>query len=168
MKQAISVTVKEKKDIELWTVKWKNRPNGEEMTLKSFDFPRPELPAALSAFIEFIPDILMIPRINIRWCEIAGANFGYDKKGRVHLSLGVAVQFQNLLEIKFVSPELLVDLDQDEDTAEDWRERYSVLARVLNDEIIRYAEGDRAQLKLDFEGEENESLCKENGPELEK
>ena len=120
--------------------------------------PRPELLDTLTAFLPLLPNYTGIPADNIKWAEIAGGNFEYTKGGAVTLSLGVAVVIKGVGGYTFKSPELTVDLEHaDINTAEDWRDKYSALAKFLHDEIIYYAEGKRAQGTLfePQEGEEN-------------
>ena len=156
-KKALSVSIKTKKETTVYTVKWKEA-TGEERQCKSTDFPRPELEDTIEAFMPLISDFTGIPKSNIRWAEIAGANFEYTKSGAATLSLGVAVGISDVGSYTFKSPEIAVDLEHaDINTAETWREKYSALAKFLHDEIIYYAEGKRAQGTLfePQEGEEN-------------
>ena len=136
------------------------------MTCKSCEFPRPELPNTLEAFAKFIPEIVMWPKDNVRWVEIAGATFEYSKVSDTpYLSLGAAVGLENGLAIKFESPALSVDMEHsDINTAVEWRQKYDALAKMLHDEIIMYAEGKRAQTELEFEeeGQGNDTTGKDN------
>lgn len=154
-KKALSVSITEKKETKIYTVRWKE-PTGEERQCKSIEYPRPELEDTLDAFIELLPNFTGIPKGNIQWAEISGGNFEYTKAGTIMLSLGVAVGIVEVGTYKFKSPELTVDLEHaDINTAEHWREKYSALAKFLHDEIIMYAEGKRAQGTL-FEFREDE------------
>ena len=156
-KQALSLSIKTKKDTQIFTVKWKEA-TGEERQCKSMDFPRPELLDTLTAFLPLLPNYTGIPADNIKWAEIAGGNFEYTKGGAVTLSLGVAVVIKGVGGYTFKSPELTVDLEHaDINTAEDWRDKYSALAKFLHDEIIMYAEGKRAQGNLFVEEGETDA-----------
>ena len=150
MKQALGISIKTKKEIKTYTVRW--RENGEERQCKSIEYPRPELDDTLDAFVEFIPDIAGITKEKMVWAEIAGATFEYAKDGTASLSLGVAVGIVGTGEINFKTPGIPVDFDgADINSAETWLEKYGALAQFLHDEIIMYAEGKRAQSELAFD-----------------
>ena len=153
-KQALSVSIKTKKETVIYTVKWKEA-TGEERQCKSAEPPRPELEDTIEGFYPLLSNFTGIPDANIKWAEIAGANFEYTKSGTATLSLGVAVGIRDVGSYTFKSPEVPVDLEHaDINTAETWQEKYSALAKFLHDEIIFYAEGKRAQSTLNFTAEE--------------
>lgn len=58
--RAVSISIKEKKEIIQYTVKWQKTPNGEELSCKSCEFPRPELIETMRDFAQFIPIITLI------------------------------------------------------------------------------------------------------------
>lgn len=156
--RAISINVKQKKETLVYTVKWQKTQGGEELQCKSIEFPRHELLETLTAFGEFIPEICMIPKENLKWVKIAGATYEYDKNGFIFVSLGVAVGLTNQKELKFETPGLMVDYEHmDHESSSNWRTAYSALAKSLNDEILLYAQGKRAQGELfeDRNDEEN-------------
>lgn len=151
-KRALSVTIKEKKEVKYYTVAWQEA-NGEERRAKSCEWPRPELEAYLDGMAEFIPWMTTIPKENIAWVEIAGANFEYSKSGVPYLSLGVSIGVRAGLTTNngfaFKSPQLPVDLEHaNTENPETIPDKFSGLAKLLHDEILRYAEGDRAQTTL--------------------
>jgi hypothetical protein len=87
---------------------------------------------------------------------IAGATFKYPKDGGglPHLTLGVSLTLGNGLDFSFESPEMSIRMDDYTlETANNWAEKYSALAKLLSNEIIMYAEGKRAQQSLDLEQE---------------
>lgn len=153
-KKALGVSIREKSDgTRVYTVRWEEF-SGEERQCKSREFPRPELEDTLEAFGEFIPHLCLIPRDGIQHMTIAGATFKYPKEGLPHMTLGVSLTLGNGLDFSFESPEMSIWMDDYTlETANNWAEKYSALAKLLSDEIIMYAEGKRAQQSLDLEQE---------------
>ena len=156
MKQAVSVSIKEKQEVKWYSVKWRNGRGGDELQLKSAEFPRPELEWTLESFAEFIPLITCIPKEKIRWCLIAGATYHYNETtGAVGLSLGVALENTAGYQIEFKTPVKRLDYENpDLEKSTLWEDRYTLLAKKLEEEILLYSEGKRAQTELDFDGEE--------------
>lgn len=155
MKQAISISIKEKNDILQYSVRWKNKPNGEEGSCKSFEFPRPELLQALNGFAEYVPFIFGIPKEVIGKIYIAGATFIYDKaEEMVGLTLGTCLVMQNGRCIDIKTPEQRLRLDNpDLEESTMWEDRFTKDAQILHDEIVLYADGKRAQTELQFDEE---------------
>lgn len=158
MKQAISISVKEKNDLLQYSVRWKNKPNGEEGSCKSFEYPRPELLQALGAFKEFVPLICGIPKDAIQRAYIAGATFGYNKSGEmIDLTLGVCLAMGNGRCLDIKTPEQKLRLDNpDLEESTMWEDRFTKQAKILHDEIVLYADGKRAQTELQFEENEDD------------
>lgn len=151
-KRALSISIKEKKDVKFYTVTWQEA-TGEERRCKSSEYPRPELEGYLDAMAEFIPWMTTIPKENINWIEIAGANFEYSKSGVPYLTLGVSLGVNAGLTtvncFAFKSPQLPVDLKHANiENPQTIPEKFSALAKLLHDEIIYYADGSRAQTTL--------------------
>ena len=99
----------------------------------------------LDAMAEFIPWMTTIPKENINWIEIAGANFEYSKSGVPHLTLGVSLGVNAGLTtvncFAFKSPQLPVDLKHANiENPQTIPEKFNALAKLLHDEIIYYAE----------------------------
>ena len=154
-KKALGVSIREKSDgTRVYTVRWEEF-NGEERQCKSRELPRPELEDTLADFGEFIPHLCLIPRDGIQYMTIAGATFKYPKDGGLpYLTLGVSLTLGNGLDFSFESPEMSIRMDDYTlETANNWAEKYSALAKLLSDEIIMYASGKRAQQSLDLEQE---------------
>lgn len=154
MNRAISISVREQKE-ELWySVKWcKER---EVQSCKSNEPPRPELNKALGAFEQFVPIITMIDTKHIRYVSIDSATFNIDQKtGFTYVVLGTRITLTNNFTLELKLPEKRVIFD-DEETKKStmWEDRFSVLAQKLNDEILQYACGNRAQQHL-FNEDEN-------------
>lgn len=155
--RAVSISVKEKNDILFYTVKWQKEPNGEEMTCKSCEFPRPELIETMENFNQFIPIITLIPKDKIRSVIIAGATFVY-KDENIGLYLGVQVELANGFSLEFKTPVKRIDPENpDLEQSTTWEDRYTKLAMKLGEEILLYAQGKRAQTELNYEkqGEED-------------
>lgn len=155
--RAVSISVKEKNDIPFYTVKWQKEPNGEEMTCKSCEFPRPELIETMRDFDQFIPIITLIPKDKIRSVIIAGATFVY-KDENIGLYLGVQVELANGFSLEFKTPVKRIDSENpDLEQSTTWEDRYTKLAMKLGEEILLYAQGKRAQTELNYEkqGEED-------------
>lgn len=170
--RAVSISIKEKNDnILQYTVKWQKEPNGEEMTCKSCEFPRPELIATMRDFAQFIPIITLIPKDRIRDVIIAGATFVY-KDANVGLCLGTQVELTNGFCLEFKTPVKRLDMDNpDLQESTNWEDRYTKLAMKLGEEILLYAQGKRAQTELEFEKEdssngENEKLPSGGMPQM--
>lgn len=163
-KKAISVSIKEKKEETIYTVKWEELVNErmEERQCKSTDWPRPELNDTLDALGEFIPDMCCIVKDKIRYLEIAGATFEYAKAGTL-LTLGVAISLLNGNSFDFRSPATLINMGAQINDATTPEERFSALAVMLHDEILRYAQGERAQTTLELEGITAEAVEDEEG-----
>lgn len=155
-KKAISISVKEKNEILQYSVKIKN--GSEETGCKSFEYPRPELVKTLKDFGEYIPLLMGIPKQYIRSACITGATFGYTKDGEMNgLSLGVCLVMSNYRAFEFRTPEINLRLDNpDLQESTMWEDRFTKQALTLNDEIILYAEGKRAQTELDFNNEQEQ------------
>jgi hypothetical protein len=155
-KKAISISVKEKNEVLQYSVKIKN--GSEESGCKSFEYPRPELIKTLKDFGEYIPLLMGIPKQYIRSAGIAGATFGYTKDGEMNgLSLGVLLLMNNGRAFEFKTPEIKLRLDSpDLQESTMWEDRFTKQALALNDEIILYAEGKRAQTELDFNNEQEQ------------
>lgn len=155
--RAVSISLKEKKEILYYTVRWQNEPTGEELQCKSAEFPRPELNAALQGFDEFIPIMCMIPKENIRDVLIAGATFVYKEKN-VGLCLGVEMELVNGCVFDFKTPVRRLDMDNpDLQESTNWEDRYTKLAMKLGEEILLYAQGKRAQTELAFDSEDSKN-----------
>lgn len=156
--RAVSISIKEKNDnILQYTVKWQKEPNGEEMTCKSYEFPRPELIATMRDFAQFIPIITLIPKDRIRDVIVAGATFVY-KDANISLSLGVQIELANGFCLEFKTPVKRIDPENpDLEQSTNWEDRYTKLAIKLGEEILLYAQGKRAQQNLEFAEENSDS-----------
>ncbi|MBQ6481727.1 MAG: hypothetical protein IJI45_11465 [Anaerolineaceae bacterium] len=150
--RAVSISIKEKKDnILQYTVKWQKEPNGEELTCKSCEIPRPELIATMRDFAQFIPIITLIPKDRIRDVIIAGATFVYQN-ANIGLCLGTQVELANGFCLEFKTPVKRIDPENpDLEQSTNWEDRYTKLAIKLGEEILLYAQGKRAQTELNFE-----------------
>lgn len=155
-KKAISISIKEKNEMRQYSVKIKY--GSEETGCKSFDYPRPELIKTLKDFGEYMPLLMGIPKQYIRETYITGATFGYTKDGEMNgLSLGVCLVMSNFRAFEFRTPEINLRLDNPDLQESTMREdRFTKQALALNDEIILYAEGKRAQTELDFNNEQEQ------------
>ena len=166
-KQAISISIKEKKEMLEYTVRWKNKPTGEEMMCKSFEFPRPELLEALENCGEYIPLICGIPKDHITRIIVAGATFLYTKENKVYgvvFGVSLIMTCGRVLDLK--TPEMGIRVNNpDLDKSTMWEDRLTKQVMTLHDEIILYAEGRRGQTSLNFEEGEINEICKENGAE---
>lgn len=162
--KAISVSIKQKKEDTLYTVKWEELVNEhmEERQCKSTDFPRPELDNTLTALGEYIPDMCCIIKDQIRFLEVAGGTFEYTKVG-TFLTLGVAISLKNGKSFDFRSPATMVNMKMQINKATTPEERFSALAAMLHDEILLYAQGQRAQTTLGLEGWTAEVIEDEEG-----
>jgi hypothetical protein len=122
------------------------------------EFPRPELMQALYDCGVFIPLICGIPKESIGRAAMAGATFIYSSKGELcSIVLGAALVMKagRIWDIK--TPEMGLRVDNpDLEQSTMWEDRLTKQALVLQDEIIMYAEGKRAQTVLNFEREGNE------------
>lgn len=145
--RAISISVKEKKDVSQYTVKWQKNPGGEELQCKSCEYPRPELIQRLADFGEFIPIITLIPKEKIRWIVITGATYVYEDKNAFEgLAVGVMMELANGHILEFRTPiKRLNKENPDLEQSTNWEDRYTKLAIELEKEILLYAKGDRAQ-----------------------
>ena len=155
MNRAISISIKEKKEVIWYSVKW--RKDQELQSCESSEYPRPELERTLQAFDQFVPIITMIPTENIKHITVAGATFATNQKtGFTTLTLGVVIYLTNNYALEMRLPEKRVVFDDDEvKKSTMWEDRFSVLAQRLNDEILQYAYGNRAQQHL-FETDDTE------------
>lgn len=155
MNRAISILIKEKKDDLWYSVKW--RKGQEIQSCESYEPQRPELSKTLQAFEQFVPIITMIPAENIKHITVAGATFATNQKtGFTTLTLGVVIYLTNNYALEMRLPEKRVEFDDDEvKKSTMWEDRFSVLAQRLNDEILQYAYGNRAQQHL-FETDDTE------------
>lgn len=155
MNRAISISIKEKKEVIWYSVKW--RKDQELQSCESSEYPRPELEKTLQAFDMFVPIITMIPTENIKYITVAGATFATNSKtGFTTLTLGVVIYLTNNYALEMRLPEKRVVFDDAEvKKSTKWEDRFSVLAQRLNDEILQYAYGNRAQQHL-FEADDTE------------
>lgn len=157
MNRAISISIKEKKEVIWYSVKW--RKDQEIQSCESSEYPRPELEQALQVFDQFVPIITMIPTENINHIKVASATFSINQKtGLTTLTLGVVIYLTNNYMLEMRLPEKRVVFDDDEvKKSTMWEDRFSVLAQRLNDEILQYAYGNRAQQHL-FETDDNSDI----------
>lgn len=155
MNRAINISIKEKKGVIWYSVKWQK--DSELQSCESNEPPRPELEKALQVFEQFVPIITMIPTANIKHIDVVGATFTINKKtGFTILTLGVSIFLTNNYVLEMKLPEKRVKFDDDEvKKSTMWEDRFSVLAQRLNDEILQYAYGNRAQQHL-FEADDTE------------